>query len=134
VYAPRYIFTPRERRRLAQAAVNRLQRRIPLSRTAGSLTLEDQKFVELARALSLDPRVLIIDEMTANLSDSGAKELFGLLRDFADRGGLVIYISHYLEEVFQLCDRVTVMKDGRVVRTLDPKATNEDELSILMVG
>jgi ribose transport system ATP-binding protein len=134
VYAPRFLFTPRERRRLAQAAVGRLQRRIPLSRTAGSLTLEDQKFVELARALSLDPRVLIIDEMTANLSDNGAKELFALLRDFADRGGLVIFISHYLEEVFQVCDRVTVMKDGRVVRTLDPKATNEDELSMLMVG
>ncbi len=46
----------------------------------------------------------------------------------------MIYISHYLEEVFQLCDRVTVMKDGRIVRTLEPRNTNVDELSVLMVG
>jgi ABC-type sugar transport system ATPase subunit len=134
VYAPRMFFTPRERRRLAEAALARLHRRIQLKRTAGSLSLEDQKFVELARALSLDPSVLIIDEMTANLSDQGVSELFEVLREFADRGGLVIYISHYLEEVFQICDRVTVMKDGKVVRTMTPAATTIDELSILMVG
>jgi ABC-type sugar transport system ATPase subunit len=78
--------------------------------------------------------VLIIDEMTANLSDQGVSELFEVLREFADRGGLVIYISHYLEEVFQVCDRVTVMKDGKVVRTMTPATTNIDELSVLMVG
>jgi ribose transport system ATP-binding protein len=133
-YAPRIFFTPGERRRLARAAMAQLQRSIPLSRTAGSLSLEDQKFVELARALSLNPRVLIIDEMTANLSGSGVTELFEMLRAFADRGGLVIYISHHLEEVFRLCDRVTAMKDGRVVRTMSPADTDEEHLSVLMVG
>jgi ABC-type sugar transport system ATPase subunit len=134
LYAPHTFFTPRERRRLAKSALENLRRTIPLGKTAGGLSLEDQKFVELARAISQRPQVLVIDEMTATLSDRGVPELFGILRDFADQGGLVIYISHYLEEVFQLCDRVTVMKDGRMVRTLDPRETNEDELSVLMVG
>jgi ribose transport system ATP-binding protein len=134
VYAPRILFAPAERRRLAASALSHLQRKIPLRRLAGSLTLEDQKFVELARALSLGPRVVVIDEMTANLSERGVPELFAILRAFADRGGLVIYISHLLDEVFRLCDRVTVMKDGRIVRTMPPGQTTEDELSVLMVG
>ncbi|HEY3524419.1 MAG TPA: sugar ABC transporter ATP-binding protein [Candidatus Limnocylindrales bacterium] len=134
VYAPRVLFSPGQRGRLAEQALGKVNRRIPLGRPAGSLTLEDQKFVELARALSLDPQVVVIDEMTANLSEQGVPELFSLLRAFADRGGLVIYISHYLEEVFRLCDRVTVMKDGRIVRTTAPADTTEEELSVLMVG
>jgi rhamnose transport system ATP-binding protein len=134
LYAPRMFFVPGERRRLAKAALTELRRPISLKRLAGTLSLEDQKFVELARALSLGPRIVIIDEMTANLSERGVPELFEILRAFADRGGLVIYISHYLEEVFQLCDRVTVMKDGRIVRTMSPADTTEDELSMLMVG
>ncbi len=133
-YAPHVVFAPGERRRLARAAISVLSRPISIQRLAGTLSLEDQKLVELARALATNPQVLIIDEMTANLSERGIPELFQILRDFADRGGLVIYISHHLEEVFRLCDRVTVMKDGRVVRTLVPAETNEDELSILMVG
>ena len=133
-YAPRWLFLPRARRRLAQEALGHIRRDIPLRVLAGSLSLEDQKFLELARALSLGPRILIIDEMTANLSEHGMPELFDLLRAFAGGGGTVIYISHYLEEVGALCDRVTVMRDGRHVQTLDAHTTNEDELSQLMVG
>jgi ABC-type sugar transport system ATPase subunit len=133
-YATHGFFAPGARRRLARHALERLGRRLDPRRIAGTLTLEDQKFVELARALSLDPRILVIDEMTATLSERGVPELFAMLRQFAEGGGLVIYISHYLEEVFQLCDRVTVMKDGRLVRTMKPADTNEDELSVLMVG
>ncbi|HEU4572231.1 MAG TPA: ATP-binding cassette domain-containing protein, partial [Candidatus Limnocylindrales bacterium] len=134
VYAHWQILLSVARRAPARAALERLKRTIPLGVAAGSLTLEDQKFVELARALSLAPRVLVIDEMTASLSERGVPELFEILRSFAGDGGTVIYISHYLEEVGALCDRVTVMKDGRIVRTLDAKTTSEDELSTLMVG
>jgi rhamnose transport system ATP-binding protein len=134
IYAPRQVFLPRARRRLAEAALGHIRRTIPLDVMAGSLGLEDQKFVELARALSLGPRVLVIDEMTANLSERGVSELFEALKAFAAAGGTVLYVSHYLEEVRALCDRVTVMKDGRLVRTLDSAATTEDELSTLMVG
>ncbi len=134
LFAPHQFFAPPARKRLARAAMSHIKRTIPLDVSAGSLNLENQKFVELARALSQGPRVLVIDEMTANLSESGVEELFELLRAFAKSGGTVLYVSHYLEEVAILCDRVTVMKDGRLVRTLDAKTTSEDELSTLMVG
>jgi ABC-type sugar transport system ATPase subunit len=134
MYARRGVFLPRWRRRLAEAALEHIPRRIPLDAMAGSLSLENQKFVELSRALSQAPRVLVIDEMTANLSEKGVEELFELLRAFARSGGTVLYVSHHLEEVTVLCDRVTVMKDGRLVRTLNAKQTNDDELSTLMVG
>lgn len=134
IYAPRQLFLPGARRRLAESALGHIARQIPLDATAGDLTLEDQKFVELARALSLGPRVLVIDEMTANLSERGVPELFDALRAFAASGGTVLYVSHYLEEVRVLCDRVTVMKDGRLVRTMNAADTTEDELSTLMVG
>jgi ABC-type sugar transport system ATPase subunit len=134
LFAPHQLFAPPARKRLAKAAMTHIKRAIPLDVTAKSLNLEDQKFVELARALSQRPRVLVIDEMTANLSETGVQELFELLRAFAESGGTVLYVSHYLEEVAILCDRVTVMKDGRLVRTLDAKQASEDQLSTLMVG
>ena len=133
-YAPHWFFTPRARRRVAESTLRHIRRSIPMSVAAGSLSLEDQKFVELARALSMGPRVLIIDEMTASLSERGVPELFEILRSFAASGGCVIYISHYLEEVAALCDRVTVMRDGRHVRTMDAGTASVDELSLLMVG
>jgi ABC-type sugar transport system ATPase subunit len=134
VYAPRIVFRPGTRRRMATEALQHIRRAIPLSLQAGRLTLEDQKFVELARAISLRPKVLVIDEMTASLSERGIPELFDILRSFRLAGGIVIYISHYLEEIAALCDRVTVMKDGRIVRTLQASETTEDQLSTLMVG
>ena len=133
-FAPFGLFAPQMRRRLAAAALEHLPRRLDLSQPTRSLTLEDQKLVELARALSLDPKVLVIDEMSACLSERGVRELFTVLQSFVSKGRLVVYISHHLEEVFELCDRVTVMKDGRLVNTLNAGDTNEDELSSLMVG
>jgi ABC-type sugar transport system ATPase subunit len=134
LFAPFGVFDPRARRRLAETAIGVLPRKIDLGRLTRGLTLEEQKLVELARALSIDPSVLIVDEMSASMSDSGIADLFITLRSFAGRGGLVIYISHHLEEVFKLCDLVTVMKDGRLVRTMTSAETNDDELSTLMVG
>ncbi len=133
-FAPLGLFLPGARRELAKTAIGHLPRVIDLNATARSLTMEDQKLVELARALSQDPKVLLIDEMSACLSERGVREMFATLRAFVNRGRLVIYISHHLEEVFELCDRVTVMKDGHLVRTMATKGTNVDELSSLMVG
>lgn len=134
LYAPWVAFNPRRRRKLAQLALAKLPRPLNPSLTARELPMEDQKLVELARALSLNPRVLIVDEMSASLSKRGVRDLFAMLREFVGEQNLVIYISHHLEEVFELCDSVTVMKDGNVVRTLPVASTNEDELSTMMVG
>ncbi|MCU1439244.1 MAG: hypothetical protein JWP85_241 [Rhodoglobus sp.] len=98
------------------------------------LDLETQKLVELARAMAFKPRVLIIDEMTASLGKSGVNRLYSLLKQCAGLGVAVLYISHYLEELFSLCDRITVMKDGRLVQTMASADLTEAELQTMMVG
>lgn len=101
---------------------------------ASSLSLEDQKLVELARAVHFSPKVLLIDEMSASLSHSGLQRLFAILREQTAEGVAVLYISHYLEEVRELCDRVTVLRDGRIVATLSTEEADERRLTSLMVG
>ena len=99
-----------------------------------SLTVGQKKLVELARALSYEPRLLVVDETTAALNKIEVDTLFKNLRRLKEAGTSILYISHRLEEIFRLCDTVTVLRDGKIVRTLDTNKTNIDELSSLMVG
>jgi ABC-type sugar transport system ATPase subunit len=99
-----------------------------------ALTVGQKKLVELARALSYEPRLLLIDETTAALNKVEVDMLFKNLQRLKEAGTSILYISHRLEEVFRLCDTVTVLRDGQIVRTLDTSTTNIDELSCLMVG
>lgn len=133
-FAPFGVFNPQKRRRLAQAALDRLPVKPPLTTLAGKLTLEEQKLVELARALSLNPKILIMDEVTASMSARGAENIRQVLRQFAAEGKLIIYISHHLDEIFQSCDLVTVIKDGRPVGTIRPADTDRPRLEMMMVG
>ncbi|QYK40350.1 MAG: sugar ABC transporter ATP-binding protein [Paracoccaceae bacterium] len=84
---------------------------------AGRLSISQQQLVEIAKALTLDCRILILDEPTAALTEHEAQKLFAIMRDLAARGIGVIYISHRMAEIFANCDRVTVMRDGRHIRT-----------------
>ncbi len=86
-------------------------------RPAGLLSISQQQLVEIAKALTLDCRILILDEPTAALTDHEAQKLFGIVRELAARGIGIIYISHRMAEIFALCDRVTVMRDGQHIRT-----------------
>jgi rhamnose transport system ATP-binding protein len=101
---------------------------------ASSLNLEDQKLVELARAVHFSPKVLLIDEMSACLGRSALRQLFEVLRQQSANGVAVLYISHYLDEVSELCDRVTVLRDGRVIATMPTADVDERRLTSLMVG
>jgi ABC-type sugar transport system ATPase subunit len=98
------------------------------------LSYEERKLIEVARAVELRPRLLVIDETTASLSLPGTQLLYRQIRRLRDAGASIIYISHYLEEVFELCDRVTVLKDGRLVGTWETGQTSIDDLSRAMVG
>ena len=84
---------------------------------AGKLSISQQQLVEIAKALTLDCRILILDEPTAALTEHEAQKLFGIMRRLADRGIGIIYITHRMAEIFQNCDRVTVMRDGQHIRT-----------------
>ena len=90
--------------------------------------------VEVARALASHPSLLFIDEATAVLDAAGRELVLAALRRLRDQGVSICYISHHLDEVFALADRITVMRDGRTVATLDTGATSRPELESLMVG
>ena len=123
-----------ESRSLASAALEAVGIRIDPGATAGELSLAHRQMVEIARAVRLATSVLVLDEPTATLSQHDAEALFEAVRRLRDRGVAVIYVSHRLEEVLSLCDRVTVLRDGRKVADRDCAATDRSELVRLMVG
>ncbi|MDR0362112.1 MAG: sugar ABC transporter ATP-binding protein [Planctomycetota bacterium] len=98
------------------------------------LTVAQQEMVTIAKTVHEKAKVIIFDEPTALLANEECAELFAMIRKLKARGIGIIYISHRLEEVFEICDRVTVMKDGRWMKTMPTAGTNEDELISLMVG
>jgi len=98
------------------------------------LTVVQQQVVEIVKALSVTASVLIMDEPSAVLTDKELKRLFEIIRTLKNRGVTVIYISHMLEEVFEIADRVTVMKDGQVVGTKNTCDTDKPNLIRMMVG
>ena len=100
----------------------------------GNLGIGQQQLVEIAKALSQDAKILVLDEPTAALTESEVKTLFGILRDLKARGVGMIYISHKLGEVFEMSDRITVLRDGKTVGTNDAKDLNVAKVIALMVG
>ena len=100
----------------------------------GTLNVGNRQRVEIAKALSLDARILIMDEPTAALTESDVEQLFSIVSLLRERGVSIIYISHRLNEVFELADRVTVLRDGEYIGTHDVADTDEAELIGMMVG
>lgn len=124
----------KELHRRARAQLARLNQRLPLGRLAGSLSPVQQTMVSVARALMADARVLILDEPTASLTDTEIGDLFAVLRGLRDEGVAIVYVSHRLEEVFELCDRLTVMRNGRTIVTKEVADSSIDEVISTMVG
>jgi ribose transport system ATP-binding protein len=98
------------------------------------LKVAEQQMIEVAKALSLDARILIMDEPTAALTEHEIKELFAIIRSLRDKGVSIVYISHRMEELFEIGDRVTVLRDGRTVGTYDVPEMSKSELIRLMVN
>jgi ribose transport system ATP-binding protein len=104
------------RRQLAHAALAKLQQSaIPLDAPVRTLTIAQQQLVEIARALVGQPRVLIMDEPTSSLTRVDTGNLFAAIRSLKAKGVSIVYISHFLEECQQICDRYTVLRDGESV-------------------
>ncbi|HEY6274972.1 MAG TPA: sugar ABC transporter ATP-binding protein, partial [Streptosporangiaceae bacterium] len=118
----------------AQALFERLGVRLDPGRISRGLSIADQQIVEIAKALSLDARVIVMDEPTAALSLTEVARLFDVVRALRDAGAAVLFISHRLEEVFAICQRVTVMRDGRQVMDSPVAGLTPDHLVRAMVG
>ena len=98
------------------------------------LSVAQQQIAEIAKALSLNAKLIILDEPTSSITDSEAENLFRMVRDLRDKGMGIVYISHRMNEVFSLCDRVTVLRDGCMIKTLNIANTTQDEVITSMVG
>ena len=118
----------------AAALFERLGVRLDPGRICRGLSIADQQIVEIAKALSLDARVIVMDEPTAALSAAEVARLFEVVRALRAGGAAVLFISHRLEEVFEICQRVTVMRDGRPVLTSGLAGLTADDLVRAMVG
>jgi ribose transport system ATP-binding protein len=105
----------------------------PASR-AGDLSISQQQIVEITKALTLDCRILILDEPTAALTETEAQTLFRIMHRLAERGIAIIYISHRMAEIFEHCDRITVMRDGCHIRTENISEISPEEVVNSMVG
>ncbi len=134
---PRLLRMFLDERRLVRDAHGLIDRlRLPLDPNAvvGGLTVANQQMVEIAKALSYEPKVLIMDEPTAALNDAEVATLHELIRRFVRPDTGVIYISHRMEEIKRIADRVTVIRDGEYVDTVDVTATSTSEIISMMVG
>jgi len=107
---------------------------LDVNETVGTLSVGNRQRVEIAKALSQNARILIMDEPTAALTEHDVERLFGIVRLLRARGVGIVYISHRLEEIFLLADRVTVFRDGEYVATKPVGETNRDDLVQMMVG
>lgn len=124
----------REQNRRAEALFRRLNMNIDPTERLGSLTVGKQQMVEIAKAVSHDLRVLILDEPTAALTLTEIQELFTIMRDLREQGVGMIYISHRMDEIGQITDRVTVMRDGENVGTRNTADVTTTDIINLMVG
>ena len=111
-----------------------LHLRMDPRRRVGDLAVAEQQMVEIAKALSFSAAVLIMDEPTAALTDTEIAELFRIIRQLRENGVGVVHISHRLEELKQISDRVTVMRDGRYVATVPTAEARLDQIISMMVG
>jgi ribose transport system ATP-binding protein len=118
----------------ARELLERVQLDIDPGRRVSTLSVADQQRVEIAKALAVDAKVVIMDEPTATLTEHEIEDLFKLIEELKDDGIAIFYISHRLEEVVRIADRVTVMRDGKVVETLEKGDFDESRVVTLMVG
>jgi ribose transport system ATP-binding protein len=118
----------------AQRIIDDLGLDIDVKRPVRFFSLAQQQMIEVAKALSLDARLIIMDEPTSSLTDREVETLFNQMRALRNRGVSIIFISHRLEEIFQICDRVTVLRDGEWVATSSIHALTTDTLIKYMVG
>ena len=122
------------RRRFAQELLDRIVAKIDPEATASEMSMPQQQLVEIARALGENARILILDEPTASLSAEDAEHHFQVIRNLKSQGVGMIYISHRLEELAAIADRVTVLRDGQTIETRDMAETSREQLIRLMVG
>ena len=127
-------FSRRRVRREARAIAERMGLAIDLSASISDLTLADRQMVAIARAMSHEPRVMILDEPTASLSNNEAERLFALIDRLRERGVAILYISHRMSDIRRLADRIVSLRDGAIAGTFDAKPLDYEGAVNAMLG
>jgi ABC-type sugar transport system ATPase subunit len=105
-----------------------------IRQTAATLSIGQMQLLAIARALSMDARIILMDEPTSSLFDDAAERLFGLIAALKQRGVSTVYVSHKMDEIFRICDRATVLRDGETIGTVEMAGASVNELIRMMVG
>ena len=121
-------------RKKAQEIMDRMGVNIPVTAQMSDLSVGQQQMVEICKALMVDAKVLIMDEPTAALTQSETEVLFEVIKSLRAKGVSIVYISHRMEEIFELCDRITVLRDGTYIDTKYIKDINMDDIVQMMIG
>lgn len=118
----------------AQEVMDKMGVHIPVNAVMSDLSVGQQQMVEICKALMVDAKVLIMDEPTAALTESETKVLFEVIESLKAKGVSIVYISHRMEEIFQLCDRITILRDGQYVGTRNICDITMDDVVQMMIG
>lgn len=118
----------------AQEMMDKMGVKIPVTATMNELSVGQQQMVEICKALMVDAKVLIMDEPTAALTQSETQVLFEVIKSLKKKGVSIVYISHRMEEIFEICDRITVLRDGAYIDTREIKDINMDDIVQMMIG
>lgn len=132
--SPFGLLKTKEMKALAKKQFEKLAVTIPLEKDAGLCSVGQQQMIEIAKALMTNAKVIIMDEPTAALTEREIEKLFDVINALRKEGVSIVYISHRMEEIFAICDRITVMRDGRTVDTKAIAETSFDEVVRKMVG
>ncbi|ENH96880.1 ABC transporter [Gracilibacillus halophilus YIM-C55.5] len=114
--------------------LHKLNAHINIDTPVANLSIAEQQFIEIAKAISIDCKILIFDEPTASLTGKEVEDLFRLIDTLKAEGVTIIYISHHLEEILRMCDRITCLRDGEWVNSKSISETNKDDMVKMMVG
>ncbi|MDO4434345.1 MAG: galactose/methyl galactoside ABC transporter ATP-binding protein MglA [Alysiella sp.] len=117
-----------------KAIFDELDIKLDPNEKVANLTVSEMQMIEIAKAFSYNAKIVIMDEPTSSLSEKEVAHLFIIVRKLKDRGCGIIYISHKMEEIFQLCDAITIMRDGKWIDTVNSVDTSMDDLVAKMVG
>lgn len=123
-----------ELRRRAETLLEEFNLAIDVSAPVDRLPISTRQVVEIAKALSLNSRVILLDEPTSALTPDEVEALFAILRELTKRGIGIVYVSHHMSEIFSIADRITVLRDGRRISTRKPSETSESEIVSDMIG
>ncbi len=118
----------------AQEIMDKMGVNIPVDAVMSDLSVGQQQMVEICKALMVDAKVLIMDEPTAALTQSETEVLFEVIQSLRKKGVSIVYISHRMEEIFELCDRITILRDGSYIGTREIKDVNMDDIVQMMIG